>query len=66
MIANIFGPEVWILLLIALVLFGGKRLPELARSLGKSIQEFKKGMQGIEEEIQKPAAPETRKTEPPK
>jgi len=35
---------------IALLLFG-KRLPEVARSLGKGIVEFKKGVRGIEEEI---------------
>jgi sec-independent protein translocase protein TatA len=35
---------------IALLLFG-KRLPELMRSLGKGITEFKKGMNGIEEEL---------------
>ena len=33
-----------IILVIVLVLFGGKRLPELARSLGKAISEFKKGI----------------------
>ena len=40
-----------IILVIILVLFGGKRLPELARSLGKSISAFKKGMKEGEEEI---------------
>lgn len=35
------GNEVWILVLIALLLFGGKRLPDLARGLGKSLRIFK-------------------------
>ncbi|MGQ0670982.1 MAG: twin-arginine translocase TatA/TatE family subunit [Actinomycetota bacterium] len=39
-----FGPE-WIIVLgILVLLFGAKKLPELARSLGKSSNEFKKGM----------------------
>jgi sec-independent protein translocase protein TatA len=45
------GPmEMVIVGIIALLLFG-KRLPEVAKGLGKSIVEFKKGMQGIEEDI---------------
>jgi sec-independent protein translocase protein TatA len=44
-------PEMIVIGIIALLLFG-KRLPEVARSLGKGITEFKKGMHGIEEEIQ--------------
>ena len=43
--------ELLTLLGIALLLFGGSRIPSLARSLGKSITEFKKGVQGIEEEV---------------
>ncbi len=35
---------------IILLLFGGKRLPELARSLGKGIREFKRASQGIDED----------------
>lgn len=39
-----FGPtQLLICLLIILVLFGGKKLPDLARSLGRSLGEFKKG-----------------------
>ncbi len=36
-------------MLIGLVLFGSKKLPEVGRSLGKAINEFKKGLQGEEE-----------------
>ena len=45
------GPyEMIVLGIIALLLFG-KRLPEVARSMGKGIVEFKKGMAGIEDEV---------------
>ena len=39
------GQELMVILVIALVLFGGKKLPELARGLGKSLSEFKKGIE---------------------
>ncbi len=47
---TIGGPELMVFCVIGLLLFG-KRLPEVARSLGKGIVEFKKGVKGIEEEI---------------
>ena len=37
------GPELLIILFVVLLLFGAKKLPELSRSLGKSLGEFKKG-----------------------
>jgi sec-independent protein translocase protein TatA len=52
--------ELLIFLVIVLVLFGGSRIPGIARSLGKSITEFKKGVQGIEDEG---AAPENENKE---
>ena len=48
-----FGPwEIALIAVIALLLFG-RRLPEVGRSLGKGIVEFKKGLSGMEEEIDK-------------
>jgi sec-independent protein translocase protein TatA len=47
--------ELMIILLIVLVLFGGAKLPELAKSLGKSMKEFKKGVATDDEETKAPA-----------
>ncbi|MFM7509153.1 MAG: twin-arginine translocase TatA/TatE family subunit [Actinomycetota bacterium] len=38
------GPEIWIIVIVLLVLFGGSQLPKLARSLGEAQKELKKGM----------------------
>ncbi len=48
---NINGPEILLIFLIVLLLFGAKRLPELFRSFGKSIREFKKATSEIEDDI---------------
>lgn len=40
---------------IALLIFGGKKLPELMRGLGKGVKEFKEGMNEVKEEINKDA-----------
>lgn len=39
-------PELVVILLIVLVLFGGKNLPELSRNIGSAIRELRKGLQG--------------------
>ena len=51
MFGNIGFPELLIILLIVLLLFGAKRLPEIARGLGKSLHEFKKGIKEIETDV---------------
>ncbi|RLE58745.1 MAG: twin-arginine translocase TatA/TatE family subunit [Thermoprotei archaeon] len=38
--------EILVILLIILILFGSKKLPELSKALGESIKEFKKGLKG--------------------
>jgi sec-independent protein translocase protein TatA len=48
--------ELLIILVIVLVLFGANRLPELAKSLGKSVKEFKKGVETEPAEEQTPKA----------
>ena len=51
-----FG-EILLILIIVLILFGAKRLPDLARSLGRSLQEFKRGRE--EDPRAKPEPPQT-------
>jgi sec-independent protein translocase protein TatA len=53
--------ELLVVLLIVLVLFGGSKLPELARSLGRSVKEFKSGVS----EEPKPEGSRGDKTPPP-
>ena len=45
------GSEVILILFIVLLLFGAKKLPDLSRSLGKSLGEFKKGKEDLERQI---------------
>lgn len=44
-------PEIILIALIVLLLFGGSKIPELMRGLGKGVSEFKKGVKDIENEI---------------
>jgi sec-independent protein translocase protein TatA len=54
---NINGPELLILLAVVLLLFGAKKLPDLARSLGSSAKEFRAGLkEGAEEEEESEAS----------
>jgi sec-independent protein translocase protein TatA len=52
---DIGGPELMLIFLVILVLFGGQKIPELARGLGKGIREFKKAQSDIESEFHKAA-----------
>ena len=44
--------EVLVIALIVLLLFGGKKIPELKKGLGKGVKSFKDGMKEIDEEVQ--------------
>ncbi len=57
---NLGTPELIIILLVVLLLVGGKKLPELARSVSTSLQELRKGMNG---DANKSANSETAKSE---
>ncbi len=51
--------ELIIIFLIVLLIFGGSKIPELARGIGKGINEFKKAKDGIKDEIEKEVTKET-------
>jgi len=68
-----FGPEWFVVLGVIVLLFGAKKLPELARSLGRSSSEFKKGIKDGSTDTDEAAAsapkaeaaPEARTEDPP-
>lgn len=60
-IGNLGTGEIIIIALVILLLFGGKKIPELMRGLGKGVKSFKDGMHDLENEINK--EPETKSEE---
>ncbi len=48
---TIGATEIIIIALIVLLLFGGKKIPELMKGIGKGVKSFKDGMKGVEEDI---------------
>ncbi len=59
----ISGQDTIVILVVALFLFGGKKLPELARGLGQGIREFKDASEGVKRDIQDQINKEIEKTE---
>jgi len=55
-IGNLAGGDTLIILLIVLVLFGAKKIPELAKGLGQAVREFSKAKDEVEHEIMRPPA----------
>jgi len=53
MFGNIGGSELFLILLVILVFFGAKKLPELAKGLGQGIREFRKAAKDVQEEVEK-------------
>lgn len=51
MFGNLGAGEIILILLVILILFGVKKIPELARGIGKGMSEFKKGLKDVEDEI---------------
>ena len=52
MMFGIGTPEIIFIVLIVLLFFGGKKIPELMKGLGKGVRSFKEGVRGVENEIE--------------
>lgn len=48
---NLGTPEIILIALVVLLLFGGKKIPELMKGLGKGVKSFKDGVKGLDDEI---------------
>lgn len=57
MLGNLGFPEILIIMVIVLLLFGAKRIPEIAGSMGKGIKEFKKNINEATQEINSDSPP---------
>jgi len=53
MFGNLGAGEIILIVLVILLLFGAKKIPELAQGLGKGMKEFKKALKDVEEEVKK-------------
>ena len=63
---NLAGPDGIMILIIVLLLFGAKKLPELARGMGQAVREFSKAKDDVHNEITRAPSPEPPKIEQPK
>lgn len=53
MFGNLGATEIILIVLVILLLFGAKKIPELAQGIGKGMKEFKKAVKDVEEEVKK-------------
>lgn len=53
MFGSLGGSEIFLILLVVLIFFGAKKLPELAKGLGQGIKEFRKAAKDVQEEVDK-------------
>lgn len=51
------GPELWIVLLVIVILFGARKLPEIGKSVAEGIHEFKKATRKAKDDDQEESAP---------
>ena len=50
---NIGGSELLVVMLVVFIFFGPKKLPEMGKSLGKALREFRSAMRGVKEDLEK-------------
>jgi sec-independent protein translocase protein TatA len=63
MFGNLGATEIILIVLVILLLFGAKKIPELARGIGKGMSEFKKGLKDVEKDIKESPDDEEKKIE---
>jgi sec-independent protein translocase protein TatA len=63
LIGSLGTTELIVILVIALLMFGG-RLPDVARSIGKSVNQFKRGLKEVDDEVTRPEPPPTPRSLP--
>ncbi|MCZ2716430.1 twin-arginine translocase TatA/TatE family subunit [Bacteroides ovatus] len=62
LLLGIGGQELIFIALVILLLFGGKKIPELMKGLGKRVKSFKDGMNGIDETVEETVSLENKKS----
>ncbi len=60
---TIGAPEIIIIAFLILLVFGGKKIPELMKGIGKGVRSFKEGVKGLEDDIKAPQEDEKDKKE---
>lgn len=65
MLSNLGGPDLIIILLIVLVLFGAKKLPELAKGMGQAVKEFQKAKDEFSDELHNAGNAQKPQPQPP-
>ncbi len=61
MFGNLGATEIILIVIVVLLLFGAKKIPELAQGIGKGMKEFKKALRDVEDEVKSADKPEDKK-----
>ncbi len=61
MFGNLGAGEIILIVLVILILFGARKIPELAQGIGKGMKEFKKALKDVEDEVKSVDKPEDKK-----